>query len=68
MKKFQFQIFMSVEGHIFTCSIIPLFLVHEQLEFQEDLKIRYLEGARKHKELYNKVLELKGTLNLIYNS
>ncbi|XP_028752425.1 kinesin-like protein KIN-14Q [Neltuma alba] len=38
--------------------------IHEQLEFHEDLRSKYLEGARKQKELYNKVLELKGNIRV----
>ncbi|KAI9086913.1 hypothetical protein K1719_031074 [Acacia pycnantha] len=38
--------------------------IHEQLEFHEDLKTKYLDGAGKQKELYNKVLELKGNIRV----
>lgn len=36
-------------------------LVKEQVALHEDLKIKYLEGVKERKELYNKVLELKGS-------
>ncbi|KAG4933585.1 hypothetical protein JHK87_047587 [Glycine soja] len=37
-------------------------LVNEQLESHEDLKSKYIEGATERKDLYNKVLELRGKL------
>ena len=35
-------------------------IVDEQVEQHEDLKIRFNEGAKERKELYNKIQELKG--------
>ncbi|KAG5235708.1 kinesin protein [Salix suchowensis] len=32
----------------------------QQVDLHEDLKIKFVEGAKERKELYNKVLELKG--------
>ena len=34
--------------------------VKQQVDLHEDLKIKFVEGAKERKELYNKVLELKG--------
>lgn len=34
--------------------------MNEQLESHEDLKFKYMEGAKERKDLYNKVLELRG--------
>lgn len=42
--------------------LIPLLKVNEQQQSHEDLKSKYLEGAKQQKELYNKVLELRGKL------
>ncbi|KAG8657823.1 kinesin-like protein KIN-14Q [Manihot esculenta] len=36
----------------------------EQIDLHEDLKIKFVEGAREQKELYNKVLELKGNIKV----
>lgn len=38
----------------------------EQIDLHEDLKIKFVEGAREQKELYNKVLELKGSCMLAF--
>ncbi|KAI4333368.1 hypothetical protein L6164_018192 [Bauhinia variegata] len=38
--------------------------LNEQLESHEDLKCKYIEGAKERKELYNKVLELKGNIRV----
>ncbi|XP_028761057.1 kinesin-like protein KIN-14Q isoform X2 [Neltuma alba] len=38
--------------------------VNEQQESHEDLKSKYLEGAKQQKELYNKVLELRGNIRV----
>jgi len=43
------------------------FAVDQQTKVHEDLKIKLLEGAKQRKELYNKVLELKGELPLYPN-
>lgn len=45
--------------HLYIIFII-LSIVNEQLESHEDLKSKYIEGAKERKELYNKVLELRG--------
>ena len=34
--------------------------VNQQADLHEDLKIKFIKGAKERKELYNKVLELKG--------
>lgn len=34
--------------------------VNHQVHMHDDLKKRFISGARERKELYNKVLELKG--------
>jgi kinesin family protein C2/C3 len=38
--------------------------VNEQLASHEDLKSKYIEGAKVQKELYNKVLELRGNIRV----
>ncbi|XP_027342983.1 kinesin-like protein KIN-14Q [Abrus precatorius] len=38
--------------------------INEQLESHEDLKSKYIEGAKERKELYNKVLELRGNIRV----
>lgn len=55
-------IFYVVETALsqFYTLFIPLLIVNEHLELHEDLKAKYIEGAREQKELYNKVLELRG--------
>lgn len=37
-----------------------MIIVKEQVELHEDLKIKFVKGAKEQKELYNKVLDLKG--------
>ncbi|XP_009778437.1 kinesin-like protein KIN-14Q isoform X2 [Nicotiana tabacum] len=36
----------------------------EQVELHEDLKIKFVKGAKEQKELYNKVLDLKGNIRV----
>ncbi|KAL9366250.1 hypothetical protein Peur_037449 [Populus x canadensis] len=36
----------------------------QQVELHEDIKIKFVEGAKERKELYNKVLELKGNIRV----
>lgn len=36
------------------------FIVDEQVKQHEDLEIRFNEGAKEKRELYNKIQELKG--------
>ncbi|KAK4727921.1 hypothetical protein R3W88_032838 [Solanum pinnatisectum] len=36
----------------------------EQVELHEDLKIKFIKGAKEQKELYNKVLDLKGNIRV----
>ncbi|KAH1051726.1 hypothetical protein GYH30_021557 [Glycine max] len=38
--------------------------INEQLESHEDLKSKYIEGAKERKDLYNKVLELTGNIRV----
>ncbi|XVF79477.1 hypothetical protein PTKIN_Ptkin14bG0225700 [Pterospermum kingtungense] len=38
--------------------------INEQADLQEDLKIKFIKGAKERKELYNKVLELKGNIRV----
>ncbi|KAL5564651.1 hypothetical protein UlMin_027815 [Ulmus minor] len=38
--------------------------LNQQIEFNEDLKTKFIEGAKERKELYNKVLELKGNIRV----
>ncbi|TKY49332.1 Kinesin protein KIFC3 [Spatholobus suberectus] len=38
--------------------------INEQLELHEDLESKYIEGAKERKELYNKVLELRGNIRV----
>lgn len=35
-------------------------IVNQQVELHEDLKVKFIKGAKERKELYNKILELKG--------
>lgn len=35
-------------------------IVNQQVNLHKDLKTKFIEGAKERKELYNKVLELKG--------
>ena len=46
----------------FTVLILLSGLVNQQVDLHEDLKIKFIEGAKERKELYNKVLELKGKM------
>lgn len=43
-------------------SVCSPLLVNQEAHLHEDLKIKFVEGAKERKELYNKVLELKGEL------
>ncbi|XP_052179062.1 kinesin-like protein KIN-14Q [Diospyros lotus] len=36
----------------------------QQVELHEDLKLKFLKGAKEQKELYNKILELKGNIRV----
>ncbi|WRX28851.1 Leucine-rich repeat - like 10 [Theobroma cacao] len=38
--------------------------INQQADLHEDLKIKFLRGAKERKELYNKVLELKGNIRV----
>ncbi|OMO65853.1 hypothetical protein CCACVL1_21367 [Corchorus capsularis] len=38
--------------------------INQQADLHEDLKIKYIKGAKERKELYNKVLELKGNIRV----
>ncbi|RYR50313.1 hypothetical protein Ahy_A07g036906 isoform B [Arachis hypogaea] len=38
--------------------------LNEQQESHEDLKFKYIEGEKERKELYNKVLELRGNIRV----
>ncbi|XP_009614591.1 kinesin-like protein KIN-14Q isoform X3 [Nicotiana tomentosiformis] len=38
--------------------------LNEQVELHEDLKIKFVKGAKERKELYNKVLDLKGNIRV----
>ncbi|XP_059661323.1 kinesin-like protein KIN-14Q [Cornus florida] len=38
--------------------------INQQVELHEDLKIKYIKGAKERKELYNKILELKGNIRV----
>ncbi|PON67278.1 Kinesin-like protein [Parasponia andersonii] len=38
--------------------------VNQQMELNEHLKAKFVEGAKERKELYNKVLELKGNMRV----
>lgn len=40
--------------------------MNQQVDFHKDLKIKFVEGAMERKELYNKVLELKGSCIFAY--
>nr|GEZ28123.1 kinesin motor domain-containing protein [Tanacetum cinerariifolium] len=42
--------------------------VDEQVKQHEDLKIRFNEGAKERKELYNKIHKLKGNIRVFYRS
>ena len=47
-----------------TLYFIPFFVVNEQMELHEDLKSKYIKDAKVQKELYNKVLELRGNIRV----
>ncbi|KAK1353886.1 kinesin-like protein KIN-14Q [Heracleum sosnowskyi] len=36
----------------------------DQVELHKDLKVKYVKGAKERKELYNKILELKGNIRV----
>ncbi|XWS10302.1 hypothetical protein CRYUN_Cryun39dG0064300 [Craigia yunnanensis] len=38
--------------------------IDQQADLHEDLKIKFIKGAKERKELYNKVLELKGNIRV----
>ncbi|XWS10721.1 hypothetical protein CRYUN_Cryun38cG0022100 [Craigia yunnanensis] len=38
--------------------------INQQADLHEDLKIKFIKGAKERKELYNKVLELKGNIRV----
>ncbi|XVE52839.1 hypothetical protein DITRI_Ditri02bG0156500 [Diplodiscus trichospermus] len=38
--------------------------INKQADLHEDLEIKFIEGAKERKELYNKVLELKGNIRV----
>ncbi|XP_050279572.1 kinesin-like protein KIN-14Q isoform X4 [Quercus robur] len=38
--------------------------INQRVDLHEDLKIKFMEGAKERKELYNKVLELKGNIRV----
>ncbi|KAM6600361.1 hypothetical protein CsatA_019970 [Cannabis sativa] len=40
------------------------FTVNQQIDLNEHLKAKFVEGAKERKELYNKVLELKGNIRV----
>lgn len=54
---------MGVDVCIPTC-----FTVKQHVELHEDLKNKFIKGAKEQKELYNKVLELKGTESVLKNN
>lgn len=64
----QIATYAQVNEKVFPfCFLIVIFfslnfflLVNQQVHLHEDLKIKFVEGAKERKELYNKVLELKG--------
>ena len=39
-----------------------LLAVNQQEVVHEDLKLKFINGAKERKELYNKILELKGSM------
>lgn len=51
-----------MQFNILSSFLFLSFIVNEQLELHEDLKSKYIAGAKEQKELYNKVLELRGKL------
>lgn len=42
------------------CANTPFSIVNQQADLHEDLKKKFVQGAKERKELYNKILELKG--------
>ncbi|KAL6999776.1 hypothetical protein U1Q18_000932 [Sarracenia purpurea var. burkii] len=38
--------------------------VNQQVELHEDLKLKFIDGVKERKELYNKILELKGNIRV----
>ncbi|XP_019443766.1 PREDICTED: kinesin-like protein KIN-14Q isoform X2 [Lupinus angustifolius] len=45
-------------------SLIIMSKINEELKAHEDLKFKYIEGTKECKELYNKVLELRGNIRV----
>ena len=57
--------YLSLLGLLGFSSAFESLIVKQQLDFQENLKTKFVEGAKERKELYNKMLELKGQLALL---
>ncbi|CAL0310234.1 unnamed protein product [Lupinus luteus] len=51
-------------NHMREMEIIIMSKMNEELKTHEDLKFKYIEGAKERKELYNKVLELRGNIRV----
>ncbi|KAE9585081.1 putative minus-end-directed kinesin ATPase [Lupinus albus] len=45
-------------------NLIIMSKINEELKAHEDLKFKYIEGTKECKELYNKVLELRGNIRV----
>ncbi|KAE9590546.1 hypothetical protein Lal_00023473 [Lupinus albus] len=51
-------------NHMSEMGLMIMSKMNEELKAHEDLKVKYIEGAKERKELYNKVLELRGNIRV----
>ncbi|KAL6532547.1 hypothetical protein OROGR_014517 [Orobanche gracilis] len=58
------EAYKKYEADINEVGLIIKSKINEQLESHEDLKSKYIEGAKERKELYNKVLDLRGNIRV----
>ncbi|XP_058722750.1 kinesin-like protein KIN-14Q [Vicia villosa] len=58
------EAYKKYEADISELGLIIKSKMNEQLELNEDLKSKYVEGTKIQKELYNKVLELRGNIRV----
>ncbi|CAL5187205.1 unnamed protein product [Lathyrus oleraceus] len=58
------EAYKKYEADISELGLIIKSKMNEQLELSEDLKSKYIEGTKIQKELYNKVLELRGNIRV----
>ncbi|KAJ1430698.1 Translation initiation factor aIF-2, bacterial-like [Sesbania bispinosa] len=58
------EAYKKCEADMLEMGLIIKSKINEQQESHEDLKSKYIEGAKERKELYNKVLELRGNIRV----